>query len=31
MIEFVHNALSATVKVYSVTFWAYVAYMVATK
>ena len=31
MAEFVYNAMSATVKVYSVTFWAYVAYMVATK
>lgn len=31
MIEFIHNALSATVKVYSVTFWVYITYLVATK
>lgn len=31
MTEFVYNTMNATVKVYAVTFWVYVTYLVATK
>lgn len=31
MTEMIYNAMSATVKVYAVTFWVYVTYLVATK
>ena len=31
MTEFIYTSMSATVKVYAVTFWAYIAYLVATK
>ena len=31
MTEFIYTSMSATVKVYAVSFWVYVTYLVATK